>query len=43
MVLGVGKEGWDLCGNGTPEWLDLAADVGGIAAAVLLLSLIGGA
>ena len=43
LVLGFGKEGWDLCGNGTPEWLDLAADVGGIAVAALLLSLVGGA
>ena len=29
MVVGVGKELWDLCGFGTPEWADLGADLVG--------------
>ena len=29
MAVGVGKELWDLCGFGTPEWGDLLADLVG--------------
>lgn len=29
MTVGVGKELWDLCGFGTPEWADLLADLVG--------------
>ena len=29
MVVGVGKELYDLCGFGTPEWTDLLADLTG--------------
>jgi hypothetical protein len=35
-LAGLAKEVWDLLGHGTPDWADLAADLLGIMAALVV-------